>query len=483
MIPTETPGPVGGKILIVAYHFPPAIPVGGIRPAKFAKFLSRFGWKPFVLTIAEDHLGETDPGRLEDVRGIPILRTRVWPTIPQLAVRLKHAFLPPRPQADREQPAGRPVEFGTRGLVRRSARTLTYTLNRVLTSIFALPDGHVGWLLPAIWKGYWLIRYEGIQVILSSSPPATAALVGACLSRLTGARLILDLRDPWELHAAKRQDERTRLSDWIEQWLEGWLTLCADRVITTTEHYSAFLQAHFSDLPKNTFQTIWNGFDPDDFTTGKVRLKDDRTFVLSYLGTFYMGRTPKELFQAVRSLIRNQRIGWDEIRIHLLGDIHEAEGIPVAELIHQHDLNGCVRLSKAIPYKESIAQMQQSDVLLLFAPQQYDAIPGKAFEYLAANRPILCLGDPGATADLIRRTRSGIVVDPCDVQEIEAAIWRLYSAWKTNGRTIIQTDIRQFERSALTKKLAAILDELAGDSLQQAGSRSKPRKHRTPDDE
>jgi glycosyltransferase involved in cell wall biosynthesis len=475
MMPTETPGRVGGKILIVAYHFPPDISVGGIRPAKFAKFLSRFGWHPFVLTIAEDHLGETDSGRLEDVRGVPILRTRVWPTILQLALRLKHAFLPPRPQAYREQPASRRVEFRTRGPVRRSVGSLLSTLDRVLTSIFALPDREVGWLLPAIWKGYWLIKKEGIQVILSTSPPATAALVGVCLSRLTGARLIVDLRDPWDLHAAKGQDVRTRLSDRIEQWLEGWLTRSADRVITTTEHYMAFLQAHFLDLPKNTFQTIWNGFDADDFTTGKVRLKDDRTFVLSYLGTFYMGRTPKELLQAVASLIRNRRIGRDEICIHLLGEIHEAEGIPTTELIRQYDLEGCVRLSKAVPYKESIAHMQHSDVLLLFAPQQYHAIPGKAFEYLAANRPILCVGDTGATADLIRQTRSGLVVDPRDVNEIEAAIWRLYSAWKINGRSTIQTDVRQFERSVLTQRLAAILDELVAESPRKAFEGSQVR--------
>jgi glycosyltransferase involved in cell wall biosynthesis len=475
MMPTGMPGSVGGKILIVAYHFPPAITVGGIRPAKFAKFLSRFGWRPFVLTIAEDHLGETDPGRLEDVRGVPILRTRVFPTILQLAVRLKHAFLPPRPLAFGEQPASRRVENLNRGPVKRSPRTLNYTLNRILTSIFELPDREVGWLLPAIWNGYRLIKNEEIQVILCTSPPATAALVGAFLSRLTGARLILDLRDPWDLHAAKGQDVRTRLSDRIEQRLEGWLTRSADRVITATEHYTAFLQAHFSDLPKNTFQTIWNGFDADDFTIGKVRRKDDRTFVLSYLGTFYMGRTPKELLQAVGSLIRNHRIGRDEIRIHFLGEIHEAEGVPIMELIRQNDLNGCVRLSKAVPYKESIAQMQQSDVLLLFAPQQYYAIPGKAFEYLAAHRPILCVGDTGATADLIRHTGSGIVVDPRDVNEIEAAIWRLYSAWKINGRSTIQTDVRQFERSVLTQRLAAILDELVAESPRKAFEGSQVR--------
>ncbi len=31
------------KILIVSYHFPPDASVGGMRPAKFAKYLAQFG--------------------------------------------------------------------------------------------------------------------------------------------------------------------------------------------------------------------------------------------------------------------------------------------------------------------------------------------------------------------------------------------------------------------------------------------------------
>ena len=40
------------KILIIARAFPPFLPVGhSIRVVKFIKFLPRFGWLPFVLTI------------------------------------------------------------------------------------------------------------------------------------------------------------------------------------------------------------------------------------------------------------------------------------------------------------------------------------------------------------------------------------------------------------------------------------------------
>lgn len=77
------------KVLFIAYHFPPDAAVGAIRPAKFVKYLSRLGWEPIVLTIRKEHIPLSDFGRLKDVQHLPSIRTRVWPTILQLAVRVR----------------------------------------------------------------------------------------------------------------------------------------------------------------------------------------------------------------------------------------------------------------------------------------------------------------------------------------------------------------------------------------------------------
>ena len=83
----------------------------------------------------------------------------------------------------------------------------------------------IGWLIPAVWKGYWLIKKEGIEIVLTSSPPLTVGIIGLVLSKLTGVKLVTDLRDPLGLHKRKHESRRTILSDTIEKWIEKRLCM------------------------------------------------------------------------------------------------------------------------------------------------------------------------------------------------------------------------------------------------------------------
>src|SRR5215471_15620425 len=75
--PSGSPGPCSAaasqhpeptkRVLVVAYHFPPAAEVGAIRPQKLVKYLPRYGWEPLVLTVEPRHNARQDPTRVEDV--------------------------------------------------------------------------------------------------------------------------------------------------------------------------------------------------------------------------------------------------------------------------------------------------------------------------------------------------------------------------------------------------------------------------------
>src|SRR5438132_11554717 len=82
--------PATPKILLISYHFPPDAAVGAVRPGKFAKYLSRLGWQPYILTVKEQYFAATDRGRLHEVSHLPTLRTRCWPAPLQLALSIKH---------------------------------------------------------------------------------------------------------------------------------------------------------------------------------------------------------------------------------------------------------------------------------------------------------------------------------------------------------------------------------------------------------
>ena len=443
----------------MTYHFPPATAVGGIRPAKFAKFLPLFGWQPVVLTIPSNRSNLSHSDGSHDPPSGTIVRTKPWTTPLEAALAAKRFLVEslshPFARADQPYSSGASPAYYPPTLAQAGLRA---TLSRYSSALFEVPDKEVGWLFPAVLKGFSVIRKENIDLILTTSPPFTAATVGLLLCRLTGKPLITDLRDPWNLHDGKPPAARTRLSDCVERWLERAITLRSARILTTTEQYTRHLRTLYPDLPRDTFLTIPNGYDLEDFTSlGDVRNETGK-FTLSYLGTFYYGRTPRELLAALGELLREGEIPRSTVHVSFFGDVEFAEGIPVQDMIESNGLTGCVTLGREIPYREALIQMLRSDVLLLFAPHQPLQIPGKAFEYLAAQRHILCLSDDGATADLIKSTATGYVVKPHDVAGLKRAIRELYGKWKSTRRFELSVEAAMFDRRNLTQQLSSIFD-------------------------
>ena len=54
------------KVLMVSYFFPPCGGGGVQRSSKFVKYLPRFNWKPYVLTVRKRNL-EKDLSLLKDI--------------------------------------------------------------------------------------------------------------------------------------------------------------------------------------------------------------------------------------------------------------------------------------------------------------------------------------------------------------------------------------------------------------------------------
>lgn len=445
------------KILIVSYHFPPDGQVGAVRPAKFAKYLRPLGWTPYVLTIGEAYLSGMDAERLRELTGIRIERTPVWPTLSSLLLKLRDGvkralglvLTEVGASTVRGQATGAPAE-------ERRPGGLAWHLRRYLDSCFELPDKRVGWLLPAVWRGYRLVKREGIDTILTSSPPATTALVGLAIAVLTRTRVFTDLRDPWYSPIGRSPESSSVLSDAIMRGLERILVTYSKAVIVTTDQYAQFLRDHHRVTPPDKVCTIWNGFDPED-VEAVADIEPSPTFTISYLGTFYLGRTPEPFLKALGGLVREGRVRRDEVRVRFIGHVQEVDGHPVGQMVEAQGLSGCVEITPPVPYREALRVMKASDVLLLLAPAQYYCIPAKAFEYLAMRRRILCVSPDGATADLIRRTRAGLVIEPDDVQGIRAAFLRFFEE-STSGLSDIGDDCKAFERGRLVKELADLLD-------------------------
>src|SRR5439155_70479 len=117
------------------------------------------------------------------------------------------------------------------------------------------------------------------------------------------------------------------------------------------------------------------------------------------------------------------------LEIRLIGNCKYVKGRLTADIAESLGLSSSVRVIDPVPYKRALEYTMTSHLLVLLAPDQPYEIPGKAYEYLASGVSILALTQDGATADLIRNTGGGDVVDPKDIGGIKRAVFGRYVTW------------------------------------------------------
>jgi hypothetical protein len=111
-----------------------------------------------------------------------------------------------------------------------------------------------------------------------------------------------------------------------------------------------------------------------------------------------------------------------------------------------------------------VACQRQSQVLLLIinnTPNARMILTGKFFEYLAARRPILCLGpEDGDAALILKETNAGLLAGFGEVETMKSHILKLYRDFQAGRLGVAQGDIGKYSRKELTGRLAGILDRI-----------------------
>ena len=117
-----------------------------------------------------------------------------------------------------------------------------------------------------------------------------------------------------------------------------------------------------------------------------------------------------------------------------------------------------------LPHNEVIGEQQSASVLLLIlnnTPNAKGILTGKMFEYLAAKRPILCVGPTdGDAANIIAETQSGQTFDFDDEKGIDEHLKTLFNKFQTGNLNINSNGVNKYSRKALTGELVKVLEEI-----------------------
>lgn len=343
----------------------------------------------------------------------------------------------------------RPAEelHGRRGLDRAS-RQARLVFRRLL-----VPDENVPWNLTAIPAAVRIVRSEGIDVVLTTSPPSSVHLIGAAAKRITGVRWVADLRDSLVAHPHRRPERlAARTKERGEHAIARLIARSADAVVAVSDAIAD--EARGFD-PAGPVATIANGSDFDDFAGLEYRPAE--RFRITHTGSFFGKRDPRPFLQA----LADSKL---DVVARFVGDFRTAD----REWADTLELGDRLELHPYVPRRRSLELQRDSEALLLLIPEAggrgRGVLSGKVFEYLAAERPILAAVPPdGAAAALVEETGAGVVAPPDDVGALREALVGLESRWRAGeltGTPLSEEARERLSRHARVEELAELLRSL-----------------------
>jgi glycosyltransferase involved in cell wall biosynthesis len=413
------------KVLLVSLYFPPAGGGGVQRPLKFATHLPALGLETHVLAPDDPKWVHRD----EDLRP----PTQAW------VHRVR--FL---------GPGGRKPAEELHGLeaLERASKQAGLLARRLL-----VPDASVSWTLTATPAAIRIVRREGIDAVVTTSPPGSVHLIGAAVKRATGARWVADLRDSLVAHPHRRAERMAvRVKERSEHAVARLVARSADAIVCVSD---AIAEEARALRPAGRVVTIPNGCDFDDFAGLEYRRAP--RFRITHTGSFFGKRSPRPFLTALAGTNL-------DVVARFVGDFRAADREWAAGL----DLGDRLELLPFTTRRHALELQRDSEALLLLIPDAggrgRGVLSGKVFEYLAAERPILAAVPPdGAAAELLRESGVGVVVAPDDVQAMQGALADLESRYRAGSLdgTRLPVELRErLSRHARAEDLAELLRSL-----------------------
>jgi len=425
------------RALIVSYYFPPAGGGGVQRVLKLCKHLPAFGWDVDVLAPDDPKWVAHDPGLAAE--------------IPPATVVHRARYRGPsdeRPVAD--------VLAGARGI--RGVATRAGIYGRQLL----LPDPRVVWVPDAARAAARIVRERSANVVLTTSPPSSAHMVGSLVARRTGVPWVADLRDSWLANPHRRYEKRSVRAK--RAVLEAMARRTFARVAAMTTVTDTIAEEARALAPPGTpTAVISNGCDFDEFAG--LRHEPSGRLRILHAGFFFGNRSPRPFLEALSRLLADRPELREVIDVRFAGGFRTAD----REWADALGLGASLRIDGFLPHDQALAAMKNADALLLLIPRSgglgTSVLSGKLFEYLAAERPVLALVPPeGIAADLLRSTGFARIADPDDVPGIRAQIEDLVEAWKGGelGDRPLPADVRErLDRRTRASEMADVLRSVA----------------------
>ncbi|WP_323789848.1 glycosyltransferase family 4 protein [Psychroserpens sp.] len=424
------------KALIITYYWPPAGGPGVQRWLKFVKYLPEFGVEPIVYCPENPSYPITDEslsGEISDE--ITILKQPI-----KEPYRFANLL---------SKKSSKQISSGV--IPKQKKQSLIQKLMLYIRGNFFIPDARKNWIKPSVsFLSDYIVKHS-IKTIITTGPPHSLHLIGLQLKRKHEVKWFADFRDPWTTIGYHKQLKLTTSSAEKHKKLESQVLQSANHIVVT----SANTKKEFSSKTKQPITVITNGYDAHHID----RPVKDSKFTIAHIGSLLSERNPKQLWEALSELVKENHSFSEAFQLYLIGVVSD----DVLLTLQQFGLENHVKTLGYVSHREALKAQMSSRVLLLIEIDSNDTkaiIPGKLFEYMVSETPILAVGPEDSDVEtILKLTNTGQYFYYEQKQAIKSQILSYFEAYKTNSLTVNAIGLQQYSRKALTKSLAELLKE------------------------
>jgi glycosyltransferase involved in cell wall biosynthesis len=439
------------RVAFVSYYFPPIGGAGAQRPARFVRYLREHAWDPIVVTgpgPAEGRWTPRDEALLADI--------------------------PPDVEIRRVSGPEPPHSIGW------TARAERWFGNETPWARW--------WFDGAVAAGAGL---EDVDLVYAWMSPFESATAAAELGRRLGTPWVADFGDPWALDEMMvyptrwhRACERRRMRDALAS---------AGAVVMSTPDAVRRVRESIHELDGTEVLSIPNGFDRSDFeqpmeprrdgafrivhtgylhTELGLRQRHHALFKRALGGTIpgvdFLTRSHVFLLEAVAEVLESDPEAASVLEVHLAGVVSDSDRRAAAG-------SSAVRMPGYLSHDRTLELLRTAD--LLFLPMQdlplgirAGIVPGKTYEYLGSDRPILAAVPDGDARDLLTEAGSAFLCRPGDVDCMARAIAAQLERFRAGEATQVPRPevVARYEYRALTARLAQVFDRVVESNREPA---------------
>jgi glycosyltransferase involved in cell wall biosynthesis len=380
------------RILLVAAEFPPCGGGGVGRLHAIAKHLANSGSHVTVLTASKNNFS--------------ILNDSYSTDIPNLTVETVYS---------------------------PNLKVILRRLRKVLPFV-TFHEQYLWWARRAVSRFKSLHKAQNFDLVISSYFGFSNHWVAQQVSELANIPWIADFRDPppW-MYGKVPVPPKPEFSAFFSRPVA---------LTVTTERTKQLFLKNYPTRNPSSIEVIENGC--DELASQIERKTQNKIFTITHTGSFYSeGRDINQLIEVLKLIDK-------DISLQFIGDAPNPE---TNALLSRESLGDKVSFLPYLSSNEAMQASADSDALVVIQGKLFEnQIPGKTYEYLAMQKPLLVITNSGsATWQVVANEPNVIIAEYGEQESIKNAVTRLLN------HVTVPVDRFKFSRSHMGGKFTKLV--------------------------